>query len=130
MPAKYPSDFPCVQITGYRADVAMGAARTEIPMAQVQRRVFNTMPHAIALSFVMTVTQWGAWENWVKTNAYDWFDMDLPSLYSGRLSKRLSPHTIRFTSGLTVVNVTESSVQISVTAEFSPSMITQYLDAV
>jgi hypothetical protein len=78
----------------------------------------------------MTVTQWGAWENWVKTNAYDWFNMDLPSLYSGLAGKRLSPHTIRFTSGLTVVNVTESSVQISVTAEFSPSMITQYLDAV
>lgn len=99
-------------------------------MHQAQRRVFTTMPHAIALSFVMTVTQWGIWEPWVKSNAYDWFEIDLPSLYSGQLGKRLSPHLIRFTSGLSVINVTESSVQISVTAEFAPSMITKYLDAV
>jgi len=126
----YPSDFPCVQIAGYRADVAMGAARTEIPMHQVQRRIFRTMPHSVSLSFVMTVTQWGAWETWVKANGYDWFQLDLPSLYSGQLGKRLSPHVIRFTSGLSVRNITESSAQISVNAEFSPSMITQYLDAV
>jgi hypothetical protein len=108
----------------------MGAARSEIPMSQVQRRIFRTMPHSVSLSFVMTVTQWGTWETWVKANGYDWFQLDLPSLYSGRLGKRLSPHLIRFTSGLSVRNITESSVQISVNAEFSPSMITQYLDAV
>jgi hypothetical protein len=126
----YPSDFPCVQIAGYRADVAMGAARSEIPMSQVQRRIFRTMPHAIALSFVMTVTQWGSWQNWIKQYGYDWFQLDLPSRPEYRLGKRISPHVIRFTSGLSVRNITESSVQISVNAEFSPSMITQYLDAV
>ncbi|MGA1372885.1 MAG: hypothetical protein ACO3Z6_14940 [Pseudomonadales bacterium] len=126
----YPATFPCVQINGYRLDAEMGAIRTEIPMSQVQRRVFRTMPHVIALSFVMTVPEWGTWQAWIKNNAYDWFTISLPSLYAGKSGSRMSPHVIRFTSPVVASNVTDSHVQVSVAAEMSPSMITQYLDAV
>lgn len=130
MPATYPSTFPCVQIEGFNATVAMGAIRSDMNMHQAQRRVFNTMPHTFNLSFVMSVSQWGDWQPWVKANAYKWFTMNLPSLYAGQAGTRQSPHLIRFTSPLTAVNLTEQHVQITVAAELAPSMILKYLDAV
>lgn len=128
MSTQYPSDFPCVQISGFTFTVASGVIRAPGPH-QKQRRVFNTMPHEGNLSFVMPVSQWGIWHDWVKTNAYKWFEMNLPSMYAGLVSQRMTGHLVRFTSMISVENVTEADVRASVSAEFSPSMIARYLEA-
>ena len=109
--------------------VGSGVIRSEIPTAQAQRRVFNTMPHTYTLTFVMTVAQWGEWQQWAGTFGYRWFSMDLPSFYAGKDNLEIAPVVIRLTSGITANSLSQDVVQIAVTAEMSPSMFTQYLEA-
>lgn len=125
----YPSTFPCAMIDGYNMTVASGVIRSGHP-GQAQRRVFNTMPHTINLSFTMPVSDWNAWFDWMKSNGYRWFDMSLPSLYAGLENARMSVHVIRLVSQMSAENITDKQVRVSVVAEMSPVMIDKYLEAV
>lgn len=129
MATAYPSNFPCPLIAGFRIDVGMGVIRADNPGHQVQRRVFTTMPHMLAMSFAMSVVTWAAWQKWCLDNAYGWFEMPLPSLYAGQTGAVEEPTVIRFVSEFTAVNLTEDDVQVSVTAEISPSMFRRVLEA-
>ena len=126
----YPSTLPSPLLDGFSASVAMGVIRADLPMHEAQRRVFTTMPHSFALTFKMSVIDWGIWYQWVSLNAYGWFTMNLPTMYAGLASQLVSPVLIRFTSDLSAANVTGSDVQITVAAEIAPSMISGYLGAI
>ena len=125
----YPSSLPAPLIEGFMATVSMGVIRSDAPGHQAQRRVFSTMPHGFSLSFIMSISQWGSWSQWVGVNGYRWFTMDLPTLYAGRAGAKVLPVTIRFVSDVSAVNVSASSVRASVQAETAPSFISAYLDA-
>ena len=128
MPTAYPSTLPQPLIAGFGAVVASGVIRDESPAHQEQRRVFTTMPHSVSLSLVMGLTEWDAWARWVNENGFTWFEMSLPSLYAGRTGDDLSAVLIRFTSNVPAAAVSGEHVQVTMQAEFAPSMIAQYLE--
>lgn len=126
MATAYPSTFPAPLISGFSMSVASGVIRAPMEGAQSQRRVFSTMPHVVSLSFAMSLTQWATWQPWVKSNAYGWFSLNLPSMYAGLDDNITSPTLIRFISPVTSVNMSDEYVQLSVAAEFAPSMIARF----
>ena len=128
MATVYPSTLPQPLVDGFSAVVASGAIRSDMPMHQAQRRVYKTMPHAFTLTFIMSVTEWGEWYQWVNTYGFRWFEMELPSMYAGRLDADVSALLIRFTSAISAVNVSATDVQIAMTAELAPSAISAWLD--
>lgn len=130
MATAYPSTLPLPKIEGFSATVSSGLIKTEMPIHQAQRRVFNTMPHQFSMTFVMSVELWALWYVWVSSNGYRWFEMNLPTMYAGLASSVLSPVIIRFVSDLSAVNVSQTDVQVTVAAEIAPSMIADYLGAV
>lgn len=130
MAVSYPSSLACPQLSGFGISVSSGVLRSDMAGAQVQRRAYDTMPHSFRLSFAMSVIDWGNWQAWVTDNAYSWFEMDLPSMYAGRDGVEKTPTLIRFVSGVTVTNLTERHVQISVVAEMAPSIIRKYREAI
>lgn len=123
----YPATLPAPLINGYSLTVASGVIRSEIDTAQAQRRVFSTMPHTYTLTFIMTVAQLGAWQQWADTYGYRWFEISLPSFYAGNDNLRISPVIIRLTSGISASNLSQDVVQIAVSAEMAPSMFAHYL---
>jgi hypothetical protein len=129
MPTLYPATRPDPVISGLGATVAMGVIRSDMDTHQVQRRVFNTMPHAFTLSFVLTLTQWATWQQWALENGYGWFEINLPSLYAGNLLQNTSLAVVRFTSNFSATTLAADVVQVNVTAEMAPSMIADYYEA-
>jgi hypothetical protein len=124
----YPATLPQPTIVGLAATVAAGVIRAETGSHQEQRRVFKTMPHTFSLSFVMDLPDWDAWSRWVNENAFTWFLIWIPSLYSGRDGDTAGPVLLRFISGIPAAMVSGEHVQVSVRAEMAPSMLAQYLD--
>lgn len=129
MAIQYPANFPQPLLEGFAATVSMGVIRAESPSHQVQRRVYKTMPHVFTMSFIMSVVQWGSWYRWVNTNGFSWFEMNLPTLYAGRLGEDVSPVLIRIISDVTGANVSATDVRVNVTAELAPSAIAAWLEA-
>ncbi len=126
MATSYPSNLANPLISGFGITVASGALRSTMPGSQVQRRAFDTMPHTFRLAFSMSVTDWADWQAWVALNAHDWFNMDLPSMYAGKVATLTTPTLIRFISPITAAIMSAEHVQLSVSAEIAPSMIARY----
>jgi hypothetical protein len=125
MTTKYPAEFACPQILPYKIDVNMGVLRTPMESGHSrQRRMFRTMPHIFSLEFVLTVKELGRWQAWVNLFAYDYFNMNLESMYSGLADAETIPHTVRFISNLQIENVTQGYVRVRVQAELSPAFVT------
>lgn len=121
MATAYPSTLPLPKVEGFSVTVAAGLIKTEMPSHQAQRRVFNTMPHKFSLTFVMSVETWAVWYNWASDNGYRWFDLYLPTMYAGREFRDIAPITVRFISDLAAANISQTHVQVTVTAESAPS---------
>lgn len=128
MTTQYPSTLPGPLLEGYSATIAMGVIRSDMSGHQAQRRVFATMPHSFTLSFLLSLTEWAAWQVWVTSYGFRWFEIDLATHYAGRDGSPVAPVLIRLMSGAVTVPVSERHVRVSVEAEMAPSMITQYLD--
>lgn len=130
MATQYPSTLPRPTFSGFGATVASGVIRADSDSHQAQRRVHTTMPHTFTLSFVMGLTEWAQWQLWSLEYGYRWFELDLPTLYAGKLNESTAPALIRFTSGFNATLLAAEQVQVSVTAEMAPSMIAAYLEDV
>lgn len=130
MPEQYPSNLPGPTVNGFGATVASGVIRAESGSHQEQRRVHTTMPHTFTLSFVMSLAQWAQWQLWALEYGYRWFEIDLPTLYAGKLEESVAPALIRFTSEFNAALLAAEQVQITVAAELAPSMIAAYLEDV
>jgi hypothetical protein len=85
------------------------------------------MPHVVSMTFVMTLSTYASWYDWTLNYGYRWFDISLPSMYAGIVGANLSTVTVRFISDVSKTMLAQDSVQVSVTAEFAPSMIADYL---
>ena len=129
MATAYPSTLPSPMLEGLSATVAMGVLRSDIPLAQAQRRQFITMPHTFMLNFAMDISTLGTWFSWVQTNGYTWFTMPLPSLYAGYAGLDSQALLIRFISDIATVHLASNDVRVSVMAESAPSAISTFLDA-
>jgi hypothetical protein len=129
MPTVYPSTLPGPVIEGLGLRVNMGVLRSEDTTHQAQRRIHKTMPHSFSLTFRMSLIDWADWQLWVLANGYNWFEIELPSLYAGRLSQNTAPALVRFTSDLGATLLAADVVQVTVTAELAPSAIGAYLEA-
>jgi hypothetical protein len=130
MAISYPSNFKLPRVEGVSSSVMAGLAKTESSVHQDQRRVFLTMPHTFQLTFIMTFQEWGIWQAWVRSYAYRWFNINLPTMYAGLSVSSISPVLIRFISDISTVTLSQSVVQITVSAESAPSMTANYLGAV
>lgn len=122
----YPTTYAAPLIAGLTMQVASGVVRSDVPGAQVQRRVFKTMPHTYMLSFAMSLADWADWQAWVAQYAHGWFSIYLPGMYAGLSGNTTAPTLIRFISPVTSVNLAQDKVQLSVMAEIAPSMISKF----
>lgn len=128
MPTQYPETLPLPLFAGFSMSVASGAIRSGMDTHQAQRRVFSTMPHVFSMSFILSLAQWDIWARWVEEYGYRWFEIDLPTMYAGRLDAQKSPTLIRLTAIGPAIPVSGQHVQIAVTAEIAPSMIAEYIE--
>jgi hypothetical protein len=103
----------------------MGVVRSDDVTHEQQRRVFKSMPHTFSLVFILSLGEWAQWKAWVTENGYRWFEIALPTLYDGRVDGTLA--VIRLTSEVSASLRANDVVQVSVTAELSPSMVSNYL---
>jgi hypothetical protein len=118
----YPSSFQCPQIKPYSLKVDMGVVRTPMQGGNNrQRRQYRIMPHVFQLEFIMEAIELGYWQSWVNSFAYDYFLLDLESMWSATNNKITSPHLVRFISDLEVENVVYGWVRVRVQAELSPN---------
>lgn len=128
MATQYPTSFPKPLIRGYRIFLDAGVIRADNPGQQVQRRVYDTLPATISLSFAMSVEVWTPWQQWVSANAFRWFQILLPTGAAALIDAIEAPTVIRFVSPILASNITEDDVEVSVTAERSPSMYSTFLE--
>ncbi len=126
----YPSDFPCPLIDQYSIMVMGGAIRSDSPVHNTSRRVFNTVPHTFTVGFTVDPFMFTRWYDWIRSFGYQWCEINLPSMYAGKTGTRMSPHIVRVVSIITAAPATDKYMQVSLTLELSPSMITKYLEAV
>lgn len=128
MATQYPTDYPPALLDGFSIQVQSGVIRSGNMGPTSQRRLHNTMPHTFNLSFSMTLAQWANWQAWVEANAYSWFELRIPSMYSGRTYDVVGATLLRFISPVTIDQMTADDVRATVTAEIAPSMISQYIE--
>lgn len=129
MATAYPSTFPLPKVEGFATTVASGLIKVDTPTHQAQRRVYKNMPMRFSLTFTMSFGTWALWHNWTMLNGFRWFTMSLPTMYAGLASTQLSPVLIRFISNPAMIPVTQTDVQVTISAEAAPSAIDAYLEA-
>jgi hypothetical protein len=119
---RYPSSFQCPQIRPYQIAVDMGILRTPMEGGNTrQRRRYTIMPSIFRLEFVMPAIDLGTWQSWVNAFAYDYFLLNLESMWSAFAGAVTAPHIVRFISDLDIENVVYGWVRVRVQAELSPN---------
>jgi hypothetical protein len=130
MAEQYPASLPKPLLNGYGFAVASGVIRSGTDTDQAQRRVFDTMPHTFTLSFLLTVSEWWTWSQWVADYGHGWFEIDIPTLYAGRIDLNVSTVLVRLISGVSAEAIGQECIRASVAAELAPSAIAAYLEEV
>jgi hypothetical protein len=118
----YPITYPPPRIAPHEWEADMGLLRT--PMAggfARQRRLYAVQPHAWTLQFTIELTLLFEWQDWVSTNAYDFFRLPMVSWLSSQAGTHTRPTLVRFTSNLKISYYAVDSVVVDVTAEMSPA---------
>jgi hypothetical protein len=122
----YPKAWPCPTLDNYAIRVDMGIIRTRFGSGGYrQRRKYRNMPEAYTWSFVIETKNLYAWQEWVKNNAYKWFQLNIfsgESTRGGTTVKNLAtPHIVRFTTDLQIEPFNgDKWVRISVGGELAP----------
>lgn len=125
--AIYPDNLASPQVKPYSYAVDMGLLRTPMEGGNTrQRRLYRTMPTLWALEFIMHAVDLFDWQTWADANGYDWFQIDLQSMYSGAAGKMTSPHLVRFTTDLQMENIMYGWIRVRVSAELSPFQATLF----
>lgn len=125
MTRSYPSSLPCPLVDGYSVAVKMNDYSSDSPIHNNQRRTFANIPHFFALTFVVNRTQWHDWYTFIKSYGYQWFSINLQTMYAAKTTgdKRTSPIDIRLTSPIRVTSMTKDYFKIQVNAESSPTAL-------
>lgn len=118
----YPTGFQCPQIKPYSLGVDMGVLRTPMQGGNArQRRMYRHMPTVFRLEFIIQALDLGEWQSWVNRFAYDYFVINIESMWSGSSGVIAAPHLVRFISDLEMENVTYGWIRVRVQAELSPN---------
>jgi len=96
-----------------RSDFSAGNAR--------QRRLYDIMPHALALSFHMRVEELFGWQTWVNQFAYSFFHCPVSTMFAGEppIPGNLRYEILRFASDLSISADGWDWMAVSVAAELS-----------
>lgn len=119
----YPADFVIPDRQPYAYTVDMGVVRSAMAAGNArQRRIYNIMPHALALSFHMRIEELAIWQSWVNANAYSWFRCPVSTMYAGAppTPGNIRNEILRFTGDLQITSDGWNWVGVAVTAELSP----------
>jgi hypothetical protein len=123
----YPATFPVPRVAAYQYNVDAGLIRTPMDGGfPRQRRLYDVMPHAWSLEFVLTNATLYGWQTWVNSYGYDYFQIDMTSWLSSQAGKLVVPHIIRFTSNLVVEVSAKPNFVVRVEADLSPSQVTTF----
>jgi len=127
MALTYPTQFPLPSASGLNSVIDAGIARTDAATDQVQRRVYATMPHSFTMTFVMSLTAFTGWYEWMLNYGFRWFNIPLPTVYAALANTALSPVTVRLQGPIQTSFLSSNVVRAEVTAESAPGMIARYL---
>jgi hypothetical protein len=100
----------------------MGVLRSEFAAGNArQRRQYDVMPHALALSFQMRVDELFQWQQWINANAYGFFHCPVSTGYAGEppTPATIRYEILRFTGDLDISGVGWDLFAVAVTAELS-----------
>ena len=122
----YPANFPCPDRGNYSILLDSGLLRdaSEYP-APEQRREYDQLPGMVSVSFTLPVLQLYAWQTWMNTNGFKWFNIELahPFMAQGTLKERTPVRcadeqwNIQYRS--------HGTVSIAVLLELSPSVFAE-----
>jgi len=115
---KYPDSFPTPTVAGYGIDVDMGLTRTEMEKGIAkQRRRYTNMPHKYTCNFVMDYSVLVSWQSWINEFGYDWFDIELSSMYSSLQDPNCLLHSARVISNLSITPLSARAWKVSAILE-------------
>jgi hypothetical protein len=118
----YPDQYPCPRLSPYSYVVDMGVLRTPMDGGYSrQRRLYDVMPHALALEFVLPVSLLFSWQTWVNRYAYQYFSICLTTYFASEKGVDATPTIARFTSELRIELVEKGYVKIGVDCEIAPT---------
>jgi hypothetical protein len=123
----YPPHLPCVsRIEGHSAALSAGLVRTPMNAGNTrQRRTFRTLPHMLALVFVIEQKVYAEWLAWVNVYAWDeWVSMKLPGLLASRLGTDTASIQVKFCTDLQAELLPVHRLwywRVRVTAEYIPT---------
>ena len=126
--AQYPDTLPSPQLSDYAIATSVGATAVTFEHGnRRQRRSAKRDKHEFALSFIFTTAQLWQWQSWANVNGYDWHTMSLESAYSGAAvsGDNTIPHTVRYTSDITVEAFAFDYFRVTVQAEMDVNTIPQ-----
>ena len=113
----YPSDYPKPLRGPYRYGVDMGINRTELGFTtQRQRRLFNTMPHLVDLSFAMKIENFNSWVQWVNEYAFKYFILKAFAYSYGPCAD----YYVRFAGDYSVAPLSGNALVVNVQADLRP----------
>lgn len=123
----YPAALPVANRVPYAYSVDMGVVRSEFAAGNArQRRAYRVMPHALALSFQVRITELNLWQNWVDRFAYSWFLCPVSTMFSSgppTPGGTIRYEVLRFTSDLQIQSDGWNLFTITVAAEMSADAI-------
>lgn len=126
--AQYPPGLPLPELANYSASTNVGLTlvRFENGMAR-QRRSARINRHSFSMSFVFTSAQLWTWQSWANQYGFDWHSMLMESPYSGLSvsGANLIPHTIRYTSDISLEVVSQGYMRASIIAEMDVTTLPQ-----
>jgi hypothetical protein len=128
----YPAGLPCPQVEDYSYIVKSGVIRFDDNVGIDQRRDYETMPHLITATFVLSTTIWDSWQVWMDTFGRSWFTMPMVSMYSSRLdpTKVAPDHVVRCVSEtFDAKYLTDKNFKVKAQFELAPSMFLFQLGA-
>jgi hypothetical protein len=126
MPEKYPLTLPQPLLTPYGVEVDSGLLRTPMDGGlSRQRRLYDVMPHAFTLEFVVPRNQLYSWQDWINRYGYDYIEMDLVSWLS--VNQDCSTHYVRLTTNIAYEMLDSGRhVRARMGAELSPAQVSNY----
>ena len=120
----YPDNFPLPLRDPYAYMVDMGVVRTAMESGGPrQRRRYGSMPHYFTLEFIVAVSDLLGWQQWVNSNAYDWFELPLVNVITIGQSLCENYCLARFISDLNISVLTKDYFRIGVDAELMPGQV-------
>jgi hypothetical protein len=116
----YPENYPMPDHTGVSGSIDVGLRRTAVPAALAnQVKTHNSPVDSLTLTFSMTNDEYSAWLDWVRTYAWQWFQMPIVSRHTP--VNITSTRRLRFISDVQYEKRGDNWCSVTVQAEILPA---------